>query len=434
MFAADGEFGAEVYSGATSEKQAWEVFRPAKQMVERTPDLAEAFGITPGAQKLFIASNGSRFEPVIGKPGDGASVHCGIVDEYHEHGDDTLFDTFRTGMGARKQPLLLVITTAGDNLGGPCKALQSEVEQVLNRTVDRDELFGIIYTLDPDDDWTSEEALRKANPNYDVSVFGDFLKAEQRAAVNNARKQNIFKTKHLNCWVGANLAYFNLQKWNDLADPSLDADEFRGLPCCSASDLSSKKDITARILVFRKQIEAKDHFFVFGRFYIPAMRAEQPEYQNYQGWVKQGFLRTTPGAVIDYDQITIETIEDVQQFRIRELGFDPWNAEQYAQAVSKATPAKAVEIPQQPRYLSEPMKQLDGLIMDGRVHHDGNPVLTWMMGNVTAHTDAKDNVFPRKERDENKIDGVVALIMAMSRALVTTDKRSVYSTRGLLTT
>ena len=119
MFAADGEFGSEVYSGATSEKQAWEVFRPARQMVERTAELAQAFGITVGKQTLFIAANGSRFEPVIGRPGDGASVHCGIVDEYHEHDNDDLFDTLRTGMGARRQPLLLVITTAGTNMAGP---------------------------------------------------------------------------------------------------------------------------------------------------------------------------------------------------------------------------------------------------------------------------------------------------------------------------
>ena len=433
MLAADGEFGAEVYSGATTQKQAWEVFRPAKQMVERTPELAEAFGITPGAQTLFIAANGSRFEPVIGKPGDGASVHCGIVDEYHEHLDDTLFDTFRTGMGARRQPLLLVITTAGDNLGGPCKGLQTDVEQVLRGSVEREELFGVVYTIDAEDDWTTENALRKANPNYDVSVFGNFLKTEQRAAISNARKQNIFRTKHLNVWVGANLAYFNIQRWNQLADRSLNPDEFRGLPCVSASDLATKKDIAARIIVFTKPIEGKDHYFVFGRFYTPEMRAQQPEFQHYQGWVKDGYLLTTPGAMIDYETITQDTIKDVQQFRIRQLGFDPWNAEDYAQKVAKETRAQVIEIPQQPRYLSEPMKQVDALIIDGRVHHDGNPVLTWMMGNVTAHTDAKDNVFPRKERDENKIDGAVALIMAMSRAILAAPPKSVYSTRGVLT-
>ena len=126
MFAADGEFGSEVYSGATTEKQAWEVFRPARLMVRNTPELVEALGITPGAKTMFIESNGSRFEPVIGKPGDGASPHCAIIDEYPEHDTDSLLDTMRTGMGARKQPLLLVITTAGDNLAGPCKAMQED--------------------------------------------------------------------------------------------------------------------------------------------------------------------------------------------------------------------------------------------------------------------------------------------------------------------
>jgi phage terminase large subunit-like protein len=437
MFAADGEFGSEVCSGATTEHQAWEVFRPALEMVKRTPDLQEAFGITPAAKRMFIEANGSRFEPVIGKPGDGASIHCGIVDEYHEHDTDTLFDTFRTGMGAREQPLLLVITTAGDNLGGPCKALQGDVEQVLEGSVERDELFGIIYTIDADRvQWTSEDALRMANPNYDVSVFGEFLRTEQRAAIANARKQNIFKTKHLNIWVGANLAYFNVQKWIELADRSLQPDEFRGLFCVAAVDLSSKKDITARVLVFKKVIERKDHYYVFSRFYLPASRAGQPEFQHYQGWVAQGHLQTTPGGVIDYEIIEDEAVAEIQRFRIREIGFDPWNAEASAQQIAKkAKPVTAIEIPQQPKFLSDPMKQLDALILDGRVHHDGNPVLTWMMGNVTAHADAKENVFPRKEREENKIDGAVALIMAMSRALAHNGsaKASVYSTRGLLT-
>lgn len=433
MFAADGEFGAEVYSGATTEKQAWEVFRPALQMVQRTPELSEAFGITAAAKTMFIAANGSRFEPVIGKPGDGSSPHCGIVDEYHEHDSDVLLDTLRTGMGARKQPLLLVITTAGDNLAGPCKALQSDVEKVLEGSLEREELFGIVFTVDASDDWTSEEALLKANPNYDVSVFGEFLKTEQKNAITNARKQNVFKTKHLNVWVGANLGFINIQKWNELADGSLRPEEFRGLPCVAGVDISSKKDITARVLIFKKSIDGKDHFYIFGRFYLPENRAAMPEFQHYQGWSKDGHLRTTPGNMIDYEQFTIETIEDVTQFRVRELCFDPWNAEQYAQEVSKKTPCVAVEVPQQVRYLSDPMKQLDALITDGRIHHDGNPVMTWMMGNLTAHTDAKDNIFPRKDREESKIDGAVALITGLARAMVAGPARSVYATRGLRT-
>jgi phage terminase large subunit-like protein len=434
MFAADGEFGAEIYSGATTEKQAWEVFRPAKQMIERTPRLKEVFGIYVGAKNMAVLANGSRFEPVIGKPGDGASPSCAIVDEYHEHDTDELFDTMRTGMGARKQALMLVITTAGSNVAGPCRALQSDVEKVLEGSIQRDELFGTIYTIDEKDDWTSELALRKANPNYDVSVFGDFLRTEQLNAIRDSRKQNIFKTKHLNIWVGASIAWMNMQKWNSLADPSLDAKEFRGLPCYAAVDLASKLDLTARVKVFKKQIGKDDHYYAFADCYLPEERASEPELQHYHKWVHDGHLKTTPGNVIDYDTIEADTVADCITYKISELGFDPWNAEQFAQGIATKTRTQAVEVPQQARSLSDPMKQLEALVAAGRLHHDGNPVLTWCMSNIVAHADKKDNIFPNKEKAENKIDAGLALVMALSRALVAKDSgRSIYSTRGILT-
>ena len=423
MFAADGEFGAEVYSGATTEKQAWEVFRPAKMMVERTPDLKAAFGIDAGkpgsnASVMTIPGNGSRFGVVIGKPGDGAMPHCGIVDEYHEHDTDTLVDTLRTGMGARKQPLLLVITTAGDNLAGPCKALQEDLEHVLSGSMDREELFGVVYTIDPNDDWTSEASLRKANPNFDVSVFGEFLLTEQKNAIVNARKQNIFKTKHLNVWVGSNSGFINIQKWNELADTSLTPDEFRGLPCYAGVDMASSLDISARVFIFEKEVDGKPHYYLFGSYYLPEERASRPEFQHYQGWSKQGFLKTTPGNMIDFEQLTQDTVEEVVQYGIREIGYDKAYAGQYAQEVERRSGVAMIEVPQRVMYLSPAMKQMEALIIDGRLHHDGNPLMTWMMGNLVAHTDANDNVFPRKQRDESKIDGPVALILAISRATV----------------
>jgi phage terminase large subunit-like protein len=435
MFAADGEFGSEIYSGATTEKQAWEVFRPAKQIAERTPDLQEAFGIEVGAKTMSIPTNGSRFEPVIGKPGDGASPHCAIVDEFHEHLTDSLLDTMRTGMGARKQPILLVITTAGDNLAGPCKAMQEELEKVLAGSVVRDELFGLVYGIDATDEWTSEEALRKANPNYNVSVFGDFLLTEQRNAIADARKQSVFKTKHLNVWVGANSAFVNMQKWNGLADLSLRADDFRGSTCVIGVDLSSKIDFSARVLIFRKLVDGKDHFYVFPRFYLPEERVNRPEFQHYQAWAAHGHIAVCPGARISHEQITEDTILDVQRYTAREVCCDPWGSDRFLEEIGKRTRATAVEVPQRVQYLSEPMKQLEALIADGCIHHDGNPAMTWMMGNLTAHEDKNENLFPNKERAESKIDGAVALITGLSRAVVIQAKstQSIYATRGLRT-
>lgn len=201
MLAADNEYGSEVYSGATSEKQAWEVFRPAKIMATKTPDFLDHFGVEVNASNINIADNGSRFEPVIGKPGDGSSPHCAIVDEYHEHKDDSMVDTMETGMGAREQPLLLMITTAGDNMAGPCYQMQIDAQKMLEGVIDDDQTWALIYTVDTGDDWTKVETLKKANPNFGVSVSEDFLLARLQDAKNNSRKQSTFQTKHLNIWV-----------------------------------------------------------------------------------------------------------------------------------------------------------------------------------------------------------------------------------------
>lgn len=422
MFAADGEFGAEVYSGATAEKQAMEVFRPALQMFWRSPELKIVLGIeisSVESKKMTIGEDGSRFEVVVRDPGDGASPHCGIVDEYHEHDTDTLFDTFRTGMGAREQPLALVITTSGFNTAGPCMALNQDVSKMLAGLLTREEMFGVIYSIDADDDWTGDTALLKANPNYGVSVYADYLMTEQAAAVMTSRKQNVFKTKNLCIWCGANAAFFNLQAWKKLADPSLKPEMFIGLPCVVSIDLSTKRDFTVRVVMFRKTQHGKAHFYVFSRCYLPSDTINRPEKQDYQAWAKEGFITKHEGATIDFELIEKETIDDIRCYRAKEFAFDPWNAAQFAQGVAKATKAEIVEIPQTTKLLSPPMKEADSLIAEGRIHHDGNPVLSWMMGNVTAHEDANENVFPRKDDSENKIDGAVAELMALSRLMPT---------------
>jgi phage terminase large subunit-like protein len=418
MFACDAEFGAEVYSGATTEKQAHEVFRPAVQMIERSPELAQALGVLPATKRIRRPEDGSRFEVVVGKPGDGASPHCGIVDEYHEHDSDVLFDTFRTGMGARSQPLLFVITTAGDNTAGPCKLLQGDVCKILDGKYERDEVFGIIYSIDEGDSWTAVDSLPKSNPNLDVSVSREFLVAEQQAAIINARKQGVFQTKHQNVWVGAVSSYFDVTAWKRLADPSLKITQFIGLPCVVTEDLSTKRDFTCRAIVFRKRQAGKDHYYVFVRFYLPQAQVDREDAPHYKEWAAAGAMRVHEGATVDFEEIEEQTVEDVKTFHAAEFAFDPWNAAALGQAVGKRTKAEIVEVPQNPKYMSPAMKELDAAIADGRIHHDGNPILEWMMGNVMAREDVNENVLPRKEagREENKIDGAVAVIMGVGRA------------------
>jgi phage terminase large subunit-like protein len=401
------EHGAEVYSGATTEKQAKLVFDAAKIMARKNPDFKK-LGVEVMASSITIPERNCKFEPVIGKPGDGASPTLAIVDEYHEHASDELFDTMLTGMGAREQPLMWVITTAGSDTAGPCYALRSDVIRMLDGSMPNDETFGIIYTLDPADDWTSEASLRKANPNYDVSVSGDFLKAQVRDAIQSSRKQNIVKTKHLNIWVGARSAWMNMEAWKRCADPSLTTDQFEGEPCWIGLDLASKIDIASNLRIYKRD----GIYYLLGRHYLPEERINDPDKSHYQGWLHDGHLIATDGDVIDYGRIKEDIFTDARDYDIVALGYDPWNATQLATELI-AEGINAIEIRQGVRQLSEPMKHLEAMVLAGKLRHDGNPCMTWMMGNVVAKTDANDNIYPRKEREENKIDGAVAAIMAM---------------------
>jgi phage terminase large subunit-like protein len=418
MFSVDGEFGAEVYSGATTEAQAWEVFRPAKQMLERTPELQQALGAEVWAKALLVPADGSRFEPVIGKPGDGASPSCAIVDEYHEHDSSELVDTMETGMGAREQPLLLMITTAGFNIAGPCYDQEQDAKKVLDGVLDDPELFALIYTIDEGDDWTSPDVLRKANPNYGISVDEDFLLSQQRQATQSASKQVRFKTKHLNIWCSAKSAWLNMLEWAKCADYTLRREQLKGERCYLTLDLASRSDICVLMLVFVRVIDGKQHFYLFGDYYLPEAAIENAEKNAnaYRKWVIEGFLQQHDGAEIDFDLIEEDLMALVAEYAPDEVVFDPWRAAQLEQRLTK-NGITAVELGAQVKNFSLPMKEFESAIKAGRVHHDGNPMLTWMMSNVVAKLDAKDNIYPRKEKPEQKIDGAVASIMGIARAI-----------------
>lgn len=439
MLCADGDFGAEVYSGATTQKQAWEVFRPAHRMVELTEELREAAGIELMASNISVPENGGRFEPIIGKPGDGATPSCAIVDEFHEHKTDELYETMITGMGAREQPLMLVLTTAGSDIAGPCYALRTDVTHMLTGTVPNDELFGIIYTIDEGDEWTAEESLIKANPNYNISIKGDFLKSQVKDAMNSPRRQSSIKTKHLNIWVNARDSWMNLESWQLCARPDLKEEDFKGEPCWVGLDLASKIDITSVVKIFIRDVISEDaetfkEYFLFGRHYVPEAQAKKEDKRHYQNWVQSGELIATPGNVIDFDRIREDLIADSELFRIVNVGYDPFGATQLAMQLD-GHGVPVIEVKQTVTQLSEPMKWIEALVLDRRLFHDNNSCMNWMIGNVTAKPDAKDNIFPRKERDELKIDGLVAGLNAMRVSMMIPEtKESIYKARGIRTT
>lgn len=419
MLCADGEFGAEVYCGATTEKQAWEVFRPARLMMQKTPDLVEAAGVEINARSLSIPEDGSRLEPIIGDPGDGSSPSCSLVDEYHEHDSDDLYETMLTGMGAREQPLIFTITTAGSNIAGPCYEKRKQVCAMLDNTVANDEIFGLIYTLDDKDDWRDLQALKKANPNYGVSIFPDNLKRDLADAIRYPSRQNGFKTKHCNLWVNAKMAWLNQLDWDRAAVPGLTMDDLAGQPCHLGIDLASKCDIADIAAVFReKDAAGRDIWTLFTRHYLPegAVQSDGPNQEAYERWVNEGHLITTDGEELDFDVIRDDAKAIGETHQVEEIAYDKWRATQLAHQLQKDG-AEVVEVGGGIQTMNLAMRELEAALVSGRVRHNGDPVLAWMASNVVAH-EYKGCITPTKESSPKKIDGMVAILMAMSRAIL----------------
>lgn len=414
MLALDGEFGAEIYSGATSLKQALEVFKPALRMARASPEFRARYGVEANASNLSVAATNSKFEPVIGKPGDGASPSCGIVDEYHEHKTPELYETLTTGMLARSQALQLMITTAGDNIGGPCYVHQIQLQKILSGVVDNERRFGIIYTVDAEDDWTKPEALQKANPNFGVSVDAETLLADQQEAIIDPRKQNTFKKKHLNIWVNAASPWLNLASLQNCGDATLTEADFKGEECVVGLDLASKNDIATKVKVFRRVLDDKPHYYAFSRNYLPEAAVQKPENGHYQAWSAEHFLVATAGNMINMRQIEEDVDADTELHVVTEVAIDAWGSREIA-PVMQEKGLVVVDVPMTTKNLSEPMKLIAALVDAGQFHHDGNLATIWMFSNVEVFEDRNGNIFPRKSSAEKKIDAAVATILAVGR-------------------
>lgn len=418
---ADGEPGAQVYSAATTRDQARIVWRTAKGMVERTPGLQRRFGVETSVNSVFVDDQAAFFQPLSRDQGgnhDGYNVHAAIVDELHAHKQRDIWDVLETATGAREQPLIWAITTAGFNRAGICYEQRAYVIKQLERTAaEIDETyFGIIFTLDEGDDWTDPRCWAKANPNWGVSVSPEDIENKARKAMEMASATNNFLTKHLNVWVNADTAWMDMQAWDRCEDRTRVLADFDGEECIAGLDLASKVDVAAKVRVFRREVDGEDHFWVFPQFYLPEEATEGGASSHYAGWARAGHITLTPGNVIDFAFVEDDLRGDAGRFQLDEVLYDPWQATYLATRLM-AEGLNMVEYRQTVQNMSEPMKMLEALVLSGRLHHDGNPVMTWMMSNVVAHLDAKDNIYPRKEFPENKIDGPVALIMALGRAL-----------------
>lgn len=413
--ACDGEMGAEVYSAAVDRGQARAVWDVAKMMVDRTPGLRRRFGVQTLTNSVFQSGTNSKFVPLSRETKgnqDGLNISRAVVDELHAHRTREMYDVLDSGTGSRDQPLLHMITTAGFDRTGICYELRSYLIKVLTGVIDDPTFFGIIYTIDEGDDWTDPAVWQKANPNWGVSVDPKDVEAQARKAMQTPAAQANFLTKRLNVWVNAHTTWLNALDWERCGNPELSIEQFTGEPCWVAVDLASKVDVASVAYVFKRA----NKLTAFVRNYLPEAAIERSGNSQYQGWALSGELIITPGDVIDFEHIEQQIEQDAKDYGIQIMGYDPWQATYLATRLQSAG-LPVVEYRQTVQNMSEPMKELEAQIISGNFEHAACPVLGWMASNVVAHLDAKENIYPRKEIPENKIDGMVALIMAVGLAM-----------------
>lgn len=422
---ADHEPGAEVYSFATTREQAKIVFGDAQTMARGNRALQEAYGLEVTAHALYVLATNSTFQAksAEGSTLDGLNTHLAIIDELHAHKKRDVFDVVETSLGKRRNSLMVSITTAGVDRTGICYEQRTLVTKILSGSLQDESYFGIIYTLDPDDDWKSDEALAKANPNWGVSVRPEVIRALQAKAIATPSAENNFKTKHLDVWCNADVGWMDMKAWDACADESLDESDFDGEPCWLGLDLASTSDMTAKVKIFQRKIDGASHYYLFGDYWLPRTAIERGVNSQYQGWEYLGYLHVCEGPVTDFAEIRDSILEDCGRYSVQSVAYDPFQAVQLSKELSDDG-VPMVLCKQTVANLSDPMKQFQALVLDHRLHFNGDPVLTWMVSNVVCHVDVKENIYPRKDAPENKIDGVVAGIMALSRALLNDEHRA----------
>lgn len=434
----EGEIGPQVYSAATTGDQARIVWRIAKRMAEREIDMLEAFDLEILANSIVSHKNGGFFKPINAKAStqDGLGPHAYSIDELHAHKNRALFDVLKSARAKRKNPLSWYITTAGFSLECVCFSERSFIIKVLEGTLEADSYFGIIFTIDKDDDWQDEACWRKANPLLDVSVSLQILRDDFAKALASPKDEGDFKTKHLNMWLHAADAWLNMAQWDNCADQTLRIEDFKGKPCRIGVDLSDRLDIASVNLEF----EDGPRVVWFSFNYLPEdLVAEKAHTVNdhYADWAREGHLTLTPGDWIDHQTIEADIRRLADEYGAREaIAFDQWASATHMAARLVEDGYNAVIIPKTAKRFTDPAKDIEGRIQRKRFAHDGNPILKWAASNCVVDRRVDGSILPKKETKSsaNKIDPFDAGLLSAALRLTVSeeDGPSVYDTEELM--
>jgi phage terminase large subunit-like protein len=415
----DGEPGAEIYSAAADRDQASIVFGEAARMVKASPALSSRLQVINSTKRIVYPANGSWYKALSAEvpTKEGLNIHGLIFDELHAQKTRDLWDTLTYGGAARRQPLLLAITTAGYDRDSICYEQHLYAQGVLAGTVEDPYFFAYIAAANKEDDWKDPAVWKKANPSYGVTISETSFQDDAREAQNSPAKESPFRRYRLNLWTDAAERWISSERW-DACDLPLDLEDLAGRGCYAGLDLSSTTDTTSLVLLFPHE---DGTYSVLLYCWVPETACRDRERKNRQRfdeWARRGHVEKTPGDVIDYQWIRKKLNELSRLYQIQEVAFDPWNATALSTQLKDEDGFTVIAFRQGYASMSEPAKALEGLILEGKIRHGGNPVLRWMVGNCCVETDSAGNVKPSKKASTEKIDGVVALVMALGRALV----------------
>ena len=432
---ADGEPGAEIYSAAADREQASLVFNAAATMVRNSKSLSKISRIINSQKRIVFYKKNSFYRAISSEAYSkhGFNTHAVVYDELHVAPNRDLWDTLQTSMGARRQPLMLAITTAGYDRNSICWEVHEYARQVRDGVIKDPSFLPVIYSADPEDDWTDEKVWAKANPNLGVTIKLDFLRQECQRAKEIPAYQNTFRRLYLNQWTQQDTRWIDMEAWRECGG-KVDYEELANLRCWAGVDLSTTTDISSCALVFEPDSDGVVHVLSYN--WVPreniAARVRRDRVP-YDLWAQQGHITATEGNVIDYDYIRIAITDEIKRRfpLLQVVGYDPWNATKWAiDLESEGVPV--MEVRQGFKTMSPACKELERLIIGRKLRHNNNPVLTWAMDNLVVAQDPAGNIKPAKDKSTERIDPAVAVIIAISTMLQSeAPEESAYESRGV---
>jgi phage terminase large subunit-like protein len=440
IFFIDQERGKQIFCAAADTFQASLLFRHARGMVEQEPALLKQVNIYETFRSMVLLDDPASVFKVLSADAHtkhGLNPTAFFIDELHTQPNPELVHTLQTSMASanRPQPLEVYLTTADYDRPSVCNKIYTQGCKIRDGRVKDSTFLPVIYEASPEDDWTDPAIWAKANPNLGVSVSREYMERACQEAQDFPTEENKFKRLHLNIVTGQDVRWLPMEAWDKCGSP-VDARAMGGRPCFAGLDLSATVDITALVLVWPPEEEG-GIWSVLPYFWIPADHARKRERRDrvpYETWARQGWIEMTPGDVVDYDMVRKRINELADEFGFKKIGNDPWNAKHMEKMLTDDG-FDVIPMRQGHQTMGDPSKELEKLVVGGQLAHSGNEVLTWMAGNVTVRMDSNANIMPDKKKSTEKIDGIVALIMAIGVAIEFGDEGgpSVYETRGLLT-